>query len=143
MTISSSGQPSPRAERIEVLLEQEFTESELVPLRRAVTAHGDTEGLSAERVDHLALVAYELATNAVRHGGGRGRLRLWKADDAIHCQVTDEGLGLPADHPHTPPTPDVGAVSGRGLWLALQLSDSLDLSSGPTGATITATLRLK
>jgi anti-sigma regulatory factor (Ser/Thr protein kinase) len=39
----------------------------------------------------VVLAVNELASNAVRHGAGRGRLRMWGQDGAVCCQVQDAG----------------------------------------------------
>ncbi|WP_430285336.1 ATP-binding protein, partial [Salmonella enterica] len=40
---------------------------------------------------------HEVITNAVRHGGGAGRIRLWRDGPQLHCQVIDSGAGIPAE----------------------------------------------
>jgi anti-sigma regulatory factor (Ser/Thr protein kinase) len=125
-----------------VSLDQPFDVEGLYGLRSAVSAHGSHLGLSDRRLEDLVLIANELATNAIRHGGGGGRLVLWGDDGAVHCQVSDAGPGLtdPANA-GTRPVP-VGAVDGRGLWIARRLSDGFHVASGPEGATLTATVIL-
>src|SRR2546429_9741611 len=59
-------------------LEQRFDRDSLYALRAAVAAHAAHMGAPPDRVSHLVIVASELASNAVRHGGGKGRLRLWR-----------------------------------------------------------------
>jgi anti-sigma regulatory factor (Ser/Thr protein kinase) len=87
------------------------------------------------------IVASELATNAIRHGGGSGRLRLWRTDDQLVCEVRDSGAGI-AD-------PGIGAkpvgptaMGGRGIWICRTLSDSLTIEAGKPGATVTASITL-
>ena len=72
-------------------LDQAFDGDSLYALRAAVAAHGSQAGLSDGRTRDLVLAVHELAANAVRHGAGQGRLRLWAAHDAVRCEVTDEG----------------------------------------------------
>src|SRR5512142_1419620 len=72
-------------------IEQPFEERDLPALRRTVAAHGDRAGLSRRRVSDLVLIVSELAGNAIRHGGGRGRLRLWRSRGALYCEVSDHG----------------------------------------------------
>src|SRR6266545_544704 len=91
-------------------------------------------------LDHLVLLANELATNVIAHGGGRGRLLLWVASDRVYCQVSDHGPGLSPDIAAGPSQPPLGATSGRGLWLVRTLADELALHSDATGTTITAVL---
>src|SRR2546430_17070950 len=63
-------------------LEQRFDRDSLYALRAAVAAHAAHMGAPPDRVSHLVIVASELASNAVRHGGGKGRLRLWRGPGA-------------------------------------------------------------
>lgn len=50
--------------------------------RSAVSAHATHAGLAEGRVYDLVAAAHELAANAVQHGGGAGRLRLWHHNQA-------------------------------------------------------------
>jgi len=93
------------------------------------------------------LLAFEeLASNAVRHGradsADPGRLRLWRAGDAIVCEVSDHGPGLadPARAGEAPP--QVGASGGRGLYIVRQVVASLEIASRPGGATVTAAVAI-
>ena len=89
-------------------LDQAFDSDSLYSLRAAVAAHGSQAGLSDGRTRDLVLAVHELAANAVRHGAGQGRLRLWAADDAVRCEVTDQGVPGETD------AADAGrAVAGR------------------------------
>src|SRR5262245_66661497 len=97
-------------------LDQSFDREALVALRSAVAAYGGSLGLRGERLEMLIVVAHELATNAVRHGGGRGRLLLWRDGDRVCCRVTDDGPGL--DRPDVASwssPPPVQVEGGRGL----------------------------
>src|ERR1700750_528185 len=78
-------------------LDQAFDSDSLYALRAAVAAHGSQAGLSDGRTRDLVLAGNDLAANAVRHGAGQGRLRLWAADDAVRCEVTDQGAPGEAD----------------------------------------------
>jgi anti-sigma regulatory factor (Ser/Thr protein kinase) len=125
-----------------VLLDQPFTEADLPALRRAVAAHADHTALPGQRVSDLVLIASELAANAIRHGGGTGRLRLLTTPDGIHCQVSDDGPGVPQPHPLPRQRPEPTVTSGRGLWLVFSYADTLTIDDGTDGgAVITATLR--
>src|SRR5947208_3521014 len=79
-------------------LDQLFDVESLYALRSAVAAHGADLGLTEQTLSDLVLIAHELATNAIRHGGvtaaSPGRLRLWATDGAVVCQVHDVGPGL-------------------------------------------------
>src|SRR5512139_1480951 len=132
--MTSSPQPAPG---VRLLLDLTFSEAELVSLREAVAAHADAAGLDRPRTEDLVLIAHELASNAVRHGGGHGRLRLWTEDNAIHCQVTDDGPGLPAIiEPRS--RPDPGSAGGRGMWLVTRFADHIVINRDGRGADVTA-----
>jgi len=127
----------------ELVLDEPFTEADLQALRRAVAAHADHSRLPRARVPDLVLIASELAANAIRHGGGKGRLRLWRTAEALVCQVTDHGPGLPATHALPVQRPEPTVTGGRGLWLVLTYADAFAVQSNSgNGTTITATLAL-
>jgi anti-sigma regulatory factor (Ser/Thr protein kinase) len=120
------------------LVSAEFEERDLHGLRQTVTAHAATV-LTDDRVADMALIAIELASNAIRHGGGGGRLRLWTTPDAVYCQVTDDGPGFPDSKYPAVQRPEPSASGGRGLWLVLHFSDALTVDNDVDGgATVTA-----
>lgn len=121
-------------------LDQPFELANLVALRGAVAAHGDALGLPSRRIGELVLLVHELASNAVRHGGGSGRLRVWLAGGALHCRVSDDGPGLSGHFFGTDTHPAPEAAGGRGIWLVRGLCDRLDWQSGPDGTVITASI---
>ncbi len=97
-----------------VILEQDFDFGSLYALRAAVSAHASAAGLSGSRLYDVVTTAHELAANAVRHGAGRGHLRLWVLDGILHCEVTD--AGRPADRTAPGgPAPDDRAPGGAAL----------------------------
>jgi anti-sigma regulatory factor (Ser/Thr protein kinase) len=111
-------------------LDQAFDGDSLYALRAAVAAHGSQAGLSEARTRDLVLAVHELAANAVRHGAGQGRLRLWAAQDAVRCEVTDEGTPGEAD------AADAArwqAEPGHGLWLVRRIADWASVQSGASG----------
>ena len=55
--------------------------------------------------DRSTAYSSELATNAVRHGGGSGRLRLWTDDQVLVCEVSDTGAGITDPNPGEPTRP--------------------------------------
>jgi anti-sigma regulatory factor (Ser/Thr protein kinase) len=129
-----------------VLLDLSFAEPELAALRDAVAALGFRAGLANGRVQELVLIAHELAVNAIRHGGGSGRLRLTATASAVYCEVTDDGPGLPDGYHGPPARPSVLATSGRGLWLIHTLAQRVMVArhgtggSGTGGTSITAVI---
>jgi anti-sigma regulatory factor (Ser/Thr protein kinase) len=73
------------------VLDQVFDGNSLYALREAVAAHASQAGLPEGRVGDLVLAVHELAANAVWHGARHGRLRMWKTEDALRLEVSDDG----------------------------------------------------
>jgi anti-sigma regulatory factor (Ser/Thr protein kinase) len=130
-------------------LDQAFDADSLYALRAAVAAHAAAAGLSRSQVYDVTAVAHELAANAVVHGAGRGRVRLWADGGFLYCQVSDDGRDGPASQPAVPATAAAPAPSGdgaapwpaehgHGLWLARQVADHVGIGHGPSGTTATA-----
>jgi anti-sigma regulatory factor (Ser/Thr protein kinase) len=129
------GQAPPRA--VTTVLEQAFDRSSFYALRAAVAAHATEAGFSRERVYDIVTAAHELATNAVRHGAGHGRLRLWADGRALHCQVSDDGQ---AEQDGIPPDPAAWQPEfAHGLWIIDQVADQVTLDRDPPGTTVTVT----
>lgn len=118
-------------------LEMGFDAGSLYALRSAVAAHAGAAGLPPARVYDVVAAAHELAANAVRHGAGRGRLRLRAADGIVTCQVSDDGPGRAnAEAGGTAlPWP---AEHGHGLWVVGQVADRFTIDHNPAGTTATA-----
>ncbi len=124
-------------------LDQEFDSGTLYRLRAAVQAHADRAGLSEDRANDVVLAVHELAANAIAHGAGHGRLRLWDLNGSLTCEIVDGGRpGTTASADSADPWP---AADGHGLWLVGQVTDHLELRSGPRGtqAVITFVLPLR
>lgn len=115
-----------------VLFAKRFTAADVTAVRHALASQVAAAGLAGEVGDDFVLAANELVTNAVRHGGGSGRVTLRRLDDVVVCEVTDHGGGADA-LPVRAPRADV--PGGRGLWLAHQLTGSLLLTRRPDGVT--------
>jgi anti-sigma regulatory factor (Ser/Thr protein kinase) len=120
-------------------LDQPFDAQGLYALRATVAAHAGRLGIAQEASERLLIVASELAANAIRHGGGRGRLLLWLADDRVYCQVSDEGPGIADASVGTEPPDPAGAGGGRGMWICRRLAEELIIEPG-RGAVVTAVL---
>jgi anti-sigma regulatory factor (Ser/Thr protein kinase) len=106
-----------------------FTLSDLGKLRRLVAAAASGAALEQARREDLVLAVDELATNSICHGGGAGMLEIWREPGRLVCEVSDEGHIAEPVHGRTQPDPD--AISGRGLWLVEQLTDSIEIRSAP------------
>ena len=116
-----------------------FTDAGVGAVRRLVRNAAREFGLGDEAVSDFVLAVQELMTNAVRHGGGWGRMTLHCAGDVLVCVVTDHGPGFAGDPRRYGGLPPADAEGGRGLWLVQQMTDSLDISSGPAGVKVTVT----
>lgn len=82
----------------------------------------------------LSIAANEVLTNALVHGGGEARLSIWAEDGRFICQVEDAGVGI--EDPIAGYRPPGGGIGGRGLWLARQLVDLMEILPSERGATI-------
>lgn len=136
---SGPGGASSGGEEVASLLSLSFTGQTVTALRHLLAARVAAAGLHGDAAEDLVLAVHELVTNAVLHGGGRGRLDLFRHDDRLVCEVTDHGpggAGLTVDLPAT------DSPGGRGLWLAHQLTGALTLTHRPDGMTATVTARL-
>ncbi|MGK5742624.1 ATP-binding protein [Micromonospora sp. URMC 103] len=132
----------PRAPRTVVpiepapLIAEAFDRAQVTELRHSVTSCAHAAGLRDQRLDDFVLAVNELITNAVRHGGGRGSLRLWRLDDQLVCEVADQGLGISAGRLGDRSRPAPETAGGWGLWLARQLSDTMEVRSGESGTVV-------
>ncbi|HET7170450.1 MAG TPA: anti-sigma factor RsbA family regulatory protein [Gaiellales bacterium] len=121
--------PPPEAEPDELA----FTLSGLSGVRRHVAAVAAAAGLG-ERCEDLVIAAHEVAANSVRHGGGAGVLRMWWTDAGAACEIRDAGfISEPLVGRLRPP---VTAIGGKGIWLANQLCDLVQVRSSPSGTTV-------
>ena len=83
-------------------------------LRRTAAAGGPDPDL----LDQLVLALDEMASNALRHGGGEVRATVRLTDDAYLIEVSDSAAAAP-------PTPAVGrdpSEGGLGLYLIAEMA---------------------
>ena len=124
----------PLREPAEPPAELPFDAENLVELRMFAAHHADAAGLDAARGADLVLAVNEVATNSLRHGAGRGVLRVWREPSALVCEVSDEGR---FDAPLAGrERPLAGQVGGYGMWLANQLCELVQVRSLPTGTVV-------
>jgi anti-sigma regulatory factor (Ser/Thr protein kinase) len=111
-----------------------FDIGDLGLLRSTIRGLAPHLGLDGRRLADFLLVADELASNSIRHGGGKGLLLLWRRGAHAICEVRDDGL-------ITDPLvgrrrPDILARDGgAGLWSANKLSDLVLIYSTPDAGT--------
>jgi anti-sigma regulatory factor (Ser/Thr protein kinase) len=111
-----------------------FGMEDLSRLRWLVAAWAEEQSLTVEDGEDLVLAVNELATNSIAYGGGRGALRLWREGGSLLCEVEDCGLMRPPLVGRIRPEPD--ADSGRGLWIANQLCDLVQIRSSSGGTVV-------
>jgi anti-sigma regulatory factor (Ser/Thr protein kinase) len=143
------------AARAQPAVDQSFDGDSLYAVRATVAAHASEAGIQEGRVRNVVLAVHELAANAVRHGAGQGRMRLWVTGDGIRCELTDAGAppavanGDGGDQDTgSRDAASIGAASpgaaspgaalwpvehGHGLWLVREVADQFSLESGPSG----------
>ncbi|MFI0775863.1 ATP-binding protein [Streptomyces sp. NPDC021212] len=105
---------------------------------RAVT-RAFTRGLNPpphpDVADAILLVVSELATNALRHGGGRYTLELSAGPDTVTVAVSDPNPAVPRARP-----PDLSTGTGGFGWhMVRRLSREVTITRG-RGKTIYASL---
>jgi anti-sigma regulatory factor (Ser/Thr protein kinase) len=117
-----------------------FDGPRLAAARRFVRGEGAAAGLDDDRVCDLVLAAGELAANSIRHGGGRGTVRVWTESESgdesdehglLVVEVADAGrlddplAGRRPAGPHQ--------LGGRGLLMVHHLADLVRTTTGPGG----------
>ena len=108
---------------------------QLAALRAFVTSHAIQTGAATQYVEQFVQAVDEVTTNAIQHGGGSGVLQIWADPQAMTCEVSDTGTGLGDPLAGYLP-PGRIAVRGRGLWIARQFSDLIELHSDSAGTTV-------
>ncbi|HET7444437.1 MAG TPA: anti-sigma factor RsbA family regulatory protein [Solirubrobacterales bacterium] len=108
-----------------------FDRDTLHMLRAAIGLEAAEAGLSEQRAGDVVLAAAELAANSVVHGGGQGTATIWREPQALVVEVRDEGRILQPLAGRVRPTPT--QENGRGLWVANQVCDLVQIRSGQAG----------
>ncbi|MFJ8688037.1 ATP-binding protein [Micromonospora wenchangensis] len=119
-----------------LLIAEAFDQAQVTELRHSVSSCAHAAGLAGQRLDDFVLAVNELITNAVRHGGGRGWLRLWRRPGELVCEVSDHGSGISEQRLDDRSRPAPDTAGGWGLWLARELSDAMEVESGAAGTTV-------
>lgn len=111
-----------------------FNGTGLRAVRRLVSIQAARAGFTSQPIADLVVAVNEVVTNSIEHGGGCGTLGVWRDGDVLICEVRDGGhLDDPlADRRRPAPEQD----GGRGLWLANQLCDLVQVRSFTTGTTV-------
>jgi anti-sigma regulatory factor (Ser/Thr protein kinase) len=111
-----------------------FDVTGLGEVRRRVAVAAEEAGIDPGGVADLVTATSELAANSVMHGGGSGALRFWRDEGRLLVEVEDRGR---IEDPLVGRVrPDISQVGGRGLWLANELCDLVQIRSGEAGTTV-------
>jgi anti-sigma regulatory factor (Ser/Thr protein kinase) len=104
-----------------------------------VEARARRAGLVDWQVQQLLAAVGEVAQNAFVHGMAPVFVTTWGDRESFVCQVEDDGAGIvdPAAG-YSPPT---NGDDGWGLWLSRQITDSLEVGTGPHGSAVRLTMR--
>ena len=127
------GWPGPaRADGVPPVLDLGFDSGQLDTVRAQLRSCVGPLGFPEGQVEDVVLAVHELAANAVCHGGGAGRLRIWNLAGALYSQVDDGDL--PTDSPAA--VNSLPCERGHGLWVVQRLADEMQALSGPDGTSI-------
>ena len=133
------------------VIDTRFDRDGLAAARAQLQACAVQAGLPEDRVVDVVLAVHELAANAVRHGGGEGRLRVWIQAGALHCRVDDGGwLGsaepkadrrkiatsAPKKTANDILVNSLPCEPGHGLWVVQRLADRMQSLSGSRGTSV-------
>jgi anti-sigma regulatory factor (Ser/Thr protein kinase) len=146
------GRPAPvPADGAPPVVDLGFDSATLHTVRAQMRACVSDAGFPDGQAEDVVLAVHELAANAVSHGGGAGRLRVWNLAGALYCQV-DDGDALTssrqgADHDGVAVikpdrSSDRASVNslpcelGHGLWVVQQVADQMQSLSGPGGTSV-------
>jgi diguanylate cyclase (GGDEF)-like protein len=120
--------------------ELSFGAAELRSVHAMVTGLAAWVGMDPHRTDDLVVAVNEIAINSLRHADGRGTFRLWRDEKSLVCEVRDSGrIEEPLAGRIAPGT---DGDFRRGLWVANQLCDLVQIRTFPTGSVVRLHLAL-
>jgi serine/threonine-protein kinase RsbW len=112
------------------LIDRSFTGAGLGEIRHELGNCASASGLADVALAHFVVAVNEITTNAVRHAGGHGHLRLWRHGDALFCEVVDKGPGISKRQLNDTKERRPGRIGGHGLWLARHICDDVQIETG-------------
>ena len=113
---------------------------DLRALRAEVAWRAASWGLDAQRGADVAIVVCELLTNSIEHGVGPTEVTTWTDDGYLVFQVVNGGYLANPLAGRARPKP--AQIRGRGLWIAHELTDLLQLRSNGSATIARASFRL-
>jgi anti-sigma regulatory factor (Ser/Thr protein kinase) len=125
---------SPLAEAPDGAAELRFDGQTLESIRSFVAEHASQVGVGMNRRIELVVAVNEVATNSVKYGGGGGVVRIWSEPRRLVYEIRDRGR---LDDPLVDRRlPDAADTHGRGLWMANQLCDLVQVRSSAAGTVV-------
>ncbi|ANY07043.1 ATP-binding protein [Pseudonocardia sp. HH130630-07] len=122
--LAENPQPPP-ADLGAPLVELPIRLGDLGSMRRVVHRQAVLSGCGPGRADDLVLAVNELLSNGIEHGSGAPVLRMWRTPDGLVAEMADPAaVHLPFPGLSAPPA---AGTRGRGLWLASELTDVLQV----------------
>ncbi|CAM5366430.1 sensor histidine kinase [Streptomyces atroolivaceus] len=109
-----------------------FGERALASVRDEADRWAAAAGLPPVRRTDWLLAIGEATANSVRHGGGRGTLRLWCADGELVAEIRDRGRLADPLMGRRRPDPRA-AAGGRGVWIMHQVCDLVEFRAVEQG----------
>jgi anti-sigma regulatory factor (Ser/Thr protein kinase) len=111
-----------------------YDRARLAAVRKRVKEAAEQAGIGPRRAADLVAAASELAANSIAHGGGAGTMYVWR--EGAHLLIDFEDRGTIEEPLAGRLQPTASQRGGRGLWLANQLCDLVQIRSGALGTTV-------
>jgi anti-sigma regulatory factor (Ser/Thr protein kinase) len=120
--------------------ELRFGARPLHDFREFVGKQARRAGVVGARVSDAVLAANEIASNSLLHGGGAGVVRTWREGNTFLCEIRDQGHieDVLVGRVH----PSCDETTGRGVWMANELCDLVQLRSSASGTTVRLHVRV-
>lgn len=111
-------------------LRVDFGAAEIPAVRQTALAWARGAGMTEDDASEFLIAIYEIASNAVEHGGGRGVGRFWSDGDRLCCDIRSaRPIADPLVAGYRPP--GTAQERGRGLWLARQICERVTIWNAP------------
>ncbi|RRS04647.1 anti-sigma regulatory factor [Aquabacterium soli] len=109
--------------------------SQVAEARRRAAAAAVEAGFGEVAIGQASLVATELSSNLIKHGGG-GRLLVGAGNRTLDLLALDSGAGMADVQACMADGYSTAGTRGQGLGAVQRLAQSLDVGSWPGGGTV-------